>query len=174
MGKDMAKKAALGGVLTACALIFSYVEYLVPINIGVPGIKLGLANIVIIVALYGLGAKYAFAINITRILIAGMLFSGVFGMLFGLTGGILSLTVMALLVRTNVFGVAGISVAGGVAHNIGQLVAAAFFIANFAVVYYLPVLLLSGVLTGLLIGLLSDILMRRLNINRLPKRRKPV
>ena len=159
----MAKKTALGGVLTACALIFSYVEYLVPISIGVPGIKLGLANAVIIVALYGLGVKYAFAINITRIVIAGLLFSGIFGMLFGLFGGVLSLTVMALLKRAGIFGVTGISVAGGAAHNIGQLAVAAFFIANFAVIYYLPVLLISGVLTGLLIGIIAGALLQRLS-----------
>ena len=157
----MAKKTALGGVLTACALIFSYVEFLMPVNIGAPGIKLGIANVVVIVALYSLGVKYAFAINITRIVIAGLLFTGIFGMLFGLAGGVISLTVMALLKRTNFFGITGVSAAGGAAHNIGQLAVAALFIANFAVMYYLPVLLISGAVTGFLIGLLSDVLMQR-------------
>ena len=158
----MAKKAAYRGVLTACALIFSYIEYLVPVNIGFPGIKLGLANIVIIIALYEMGAKYAFAINMTRIFIAALLFTGLFGMLFGLTGGVLSLAVMSLLRRADIFSVTGVSVAGGVTHNIGQLVAAAVLIANFAVVYYLPVLLISGALTGVFIGMLSRIILRRL------------
>ena len=158
----MAKKAAYGGVMTACALIFSYIEYLAPINIGFPGIKLGLANIVIIIALYWLGVKYAFAINVTRIFIAALLFSGLYGMLFGLTGGILSLSLMALLKRVDIFSVTGVSVVGGLAHNIGQLIAASFLIANFAVVYYLPVLLISGALTGVFIGVLSQIMLRRL------------
>ena len=140
-------------------MIFSYVEYLFPVNIGAPGIKLGLANIVIIVALFKLGVKYAFAINIVRIAVAGLLFSGIFGMLFGLAGGILSLTVMALLKKTGVFSIVGVSVAGGVVHNMGQLLIAALLMANFAVAYYLPVLLISGVLTGAGIGVLSRILL---------------
>ena len=158
----MAKKMAYGGVLTACALIFSYVEYAIPVNIGFPGIKLGLANIVIVVALYGLGIKYAFAINLTRVVVAALLFSGVFGMFFGLAGGLASLCVMAVLKRADRFSVIGVSVAGGAAHNMGQLLAATFLIANFAVLYYLPVLLISGALTGALIGLLSKILLERL------------
>jgi heptaprenyl diphosphate synthase len=158
----MAKKTAIGGVLTACALIFSYVEYLVPVNIGFPGIKLGLANIVIIVALYRLGTTYALIINVTRIFIAALLFSGMMGMLFGLSGGVLSIIIMAQLKRADVFSVVGISIAGGVCHNIGQLLIAWALIANFAVLYYLPVLLFFGAITGLCIGLLSRILIERI------------
>ena len=159
----MAKKAAFGGILVACALMFSYVEYMIPINIGFPGIKLGLANMVIIVVLYGFGVKYAFAVNIVRIFIASLLFSGIFGMLFALTGGILSLTAMALLSRTDIFGIPGVSITGGVVHNMGQLIVAGVFIANFAVFYYLPVLLISGALTGLLNGILSGIIINRMS-----------
>jgi len=150
-----AKKAAYGGVMTACALILSYIEYLLPINIGVPGIKLGLANIVTVVVLFWLGAGYAFAVNTLRIVVAALLFSGVFGMLFGLAGGTLSIAVMVLAKRTGAFSIVGASIAGGVAHNIGQLLVAAAFISNFAVLYYLPVLLTSGALTGLVIGILA-------------------
>jgi len=145
--------------LTACALIFSYVEYLVPVNIGVPGIKLGLANIVIIVALYKMGIKYAFTINLVRIAISALLFSGVSGLMFGLTGGILSLTAMALLKKLDLFSVVWVSVFGGIVHNMGQLLVAALLLANFAVVYYLPVLLVSGALTGACIGFLARILL---------------
>lgn len=161
-GVGVAKKTAYGGVMTACALIFSYVEYLIPINIGFPGIKLGLANIVTVIALYGLGEKYAFAINIMRIFLAALLFTGIFGMMFGLCGGVLSLAAMALLKRTDVFGVTGVSVTGGVVHNMGQFLIAVMFIANFAALYYLPVLILSGAAAGLFIGLLSDIILKRL------------
>jgi len=164
----MAKKTAYCGVLTACALIFSYIEFLVPVNIGFPGIKLGLANAAIIVVLYGVGVKYAFAVNIVRILIAGFLFSGVFGIMFGLSGGVLSLTAMALLKRADIFGITGVSAAGGVAHNIGQLAAAFLFIANFAVLYYLPVLIISGALAGVCVGILSQILVSRLSRFFLP------
>ena len=138
--------------MTACALIFSYVEYLIPINIGVPGVKLGIANVVIIVALYKLGTQYAFAINIVRIVTSALLFSGVFGMLFGLTGGVLSLIVMALMKKLDIFSVTGVGVAGGVTHNMGQLLTAALLIANFTVIYYLPVLLISGALAGFCVG----------------------
>ena len=160
--RGAAGKAAFGGVLTACALIFSYVEHMVPVSIGFPGVKLGIANVVIIVALYAVGAKCAFAVNVIRIFIAAMLFSGMFGMLFGLAGGLLSLFTMTLLKRAGIFSVVGVSIAGGVAHNIGQLLAAAAFIANFAVAYYLPVLLLSGALTGALVGALSHAALSRL------------
>jgi len=156
----MTKKMAYCGVLTACALIFSYVEYLIPINIGVPGVKLGLANIVVIIALYKLGIKYALMINVVRIVIAALLFSGLFGMLFGLTGGLLSLAVMALLKKTNLFSVTGVSTAGGLAHNIGQMSAAFVLISNVAVFYYLPVLLISGGLTGFCVGFAANTIIK--------------
>lgn len=157
----MAKKVAFSGVFAACALIFSYVEYMVPINIGVPGIKPGLANIVIIIALYGLGVKYALAINIVRVIMSALLFSGVLGMAFGLTGGILSVIVMAALLKLDIFSIAGISAVGGIIHNMGQLLVAAIVIADFAVFYYFPVLLISGALTGFFVGLLANIVIKR-------------
>jgi len=134
---------------------------MIPINIGAPGIKLGLANIVIVVALYGLGTKYALAINIARIIVAALLFSGVLGMAFGLAGGILSVAAMAVLKKLGVFSVIGVSIAGGSIHNVGQLAIAVIVIADFAVVYYLPVLLISGALTGFCIGLLANIVIAR-------------
>jgi len=158
----MAKRIALCGVLTSCALIFAYVEYLIPISIGVPGIKLGLANIVVIVALYRLGLAYAFAINVVRIVIASLLFTGALGMMFGLTGGILSLALMAALKKTDAFSVTGISAAGGAVHNLGQLAVAAALIESFAVVFYLPILLVSGVLTGLAVGLAATVVIQRI------------
>ena len=153
--RQAAKKTAYGGVLAACALMFSYIEYLMPISIGVPGIKLGLANLVVIVALYWLGVGNAFAVNIVRIVFSSLLFSGLVSMFFGLAGGMLSLFAMALLKRTGAFSVVGVSIAGGAVHNIGQILVAAAFISNFAVFYYLPALLMSGALTGLLIGVLA-------------------
>ena len=118
------KKLAFSAMFAALALIFSYVEVLIPIPVPIPGVKLGIANLVIIIALYRMGFKYAFSINCVRILIAGLLFSGVFGMIYSFAGGILSIIVMFLLKKTGWFSMVGVSMAGGVTHNLGQLICA--------------------------------------------------
>ncbi|MBR3184099.1 MAG: Gx transporter family protein, partial [Firmicutes bacterium] len=103
---------AISAMFAALALIFSYVEVLIPVPVPVPGIKLGLANLVIIIALYRMGFRYAFTINMVRIVAAGLLFSGVFGMIYSFAGGILSIIVMYLLYRTDKFSMVGVSMAG--------------------------------------------------------------
>ena len=108
----------LTGLLAALALIFSYVEALVPFNAGVPGIKLGLANLVPLIILYRLDARYAFAANLIRVFLAGLLFSGIFAALYSLAGSVTSFLVMYLLKKTNLFSMIGVSTAGGVFHNI--------------------------------------------------------
>ena len=138
-----------------CALIFSYVEMLVPIPVPIPGVKLGLANLVILIALYRLGFRYAFTINCVRIVIAGLLFSGVFGMLYSFGGGILSILVMYLLYRTKLFSMVGISMAGGVMHNLGQLLTACAIMSNLSLMSYFAVLFFSGLISGILIGILA-------------------
>ena len=120
--KGSARIAACG-MLTALALIFSYIEFLVPLPIAIPGIKLGLANIVVLVCLYTLGERYAFLINCTRIVLAALLFGSVFSALYALAGGLVSFAVMALLKRADAFSVCGVSMAGGVFHNLAQLTA---------------------------------------------------
>jgi heptaprenyl diphosphate synthase len=149
-------------LLAALALIFSYIEVLIPFNPGIPGIKLGIANLVIIVALYYLGPKYALTVNLIRILIAGLLFNGMFGALYSLSGGLLSWLVMALLQKTRLFSVTGVSMAGGVAHNLGQLLTAAFIVSNIKVFIYFPVLIFSGMICGTLIGILSYLILKKL------------
>ena len=153
-------KAAACGVLTALALIFSYVEFLIPLPIAIPGIKLGLANIVCLVCLYVLGEKYAFLINCTRIALAALLFGSLFSALYALAGGLVSFAVMALLKRTKLFSVCGVSMAGGVFHNMAQLTVAAFLVETAQVFYYFPVLLLSGMVTGIGIGILGTLILR--------------
>ena len=155
--KGSARIAACG-VLTALALIFSYIEFLVPLPIAIPGIKLGLANIVVLVCLYLLGEKYAFLINCTRIALAALLFGSVFSALYALAGGLVSFAVMALLKRTDRFSVCGVSMAGGVFHNLAQLTVAGFLVESAQVFYYFPVLLLSGMATG--IGILATLILR--------------
>lgn len=150
------------GVFTALALIFSYVETLIPISFGIPGVKLGLANLIIVIALYKMKLKETYMLCVTRILLAGFIFGNYFSIIYSLAGGILSLLVMAFLKRQGGFSVMGISVAGGVFHNIGQLLIAILIVESFSVSYYIPVLLAAGVLTGLLIGILAAQMLRRL------------
>lgn len=153
-------RIAACGVLTALALIFSYIEFLVPLPIAIPGIKLGLANIVCLVCLYALGEKHAFLINVTRIALAALLFGSVFSALYALAGGVVSFAVMALLKRTKRFSVCGVSMAGGVFHNLAQLAVAGLLVESVQVFYYFPVLLLSGMATGIGIGILATLVLR--------------
>ena len=159
-------KAAACGVLTALALIFSYIEFLVPLPIAIPGIKLGLANIVVLVCLYTLGEKYAFFINCTRIALAALLFGSLFSALYALAGGLVSFAVMALLKRTHLFSAAGVSMAGGVFHNLAQLTVAGLLVETAQVFYYFPVLLLSGMATGIGIGILATLILRSVRHTR--------
>lgn len=152
------KTIATTSMFATLALIFSYIEAILPFSLGIPGVKLGLANFVIIVALYKMNFKYAFFINLIRITISGLLFSGVFGMFYSLSGGLLSLLIMYLLKRTQMFSMVGVSMAGGVAHNLGQLLTASLIVSNFKMFFYFPVLMFSGLLTGILIGILSYII----------------
>lgn len=164
MGDDvMAKKIAYLGMLTALAFVFSYIEFLLPLNFGVPGIKPGLANLVVIVALYMLNVRTACALSFVRILLTGLTFGNPASMIYSLVGGMLSLVVMILAKRCNLFSVTGVSVLGGVFHNIGQIVVAILVVETKSLLYYLPVLIISGTVTGALIGTLAAILIRYLN-----------
>lgn len=158
----MKSKVAYFGVFTALALIFSYVETLIPINFGIPGVKLGLANLIIVVALYKMRLSEAFLISVTRVLLSGFIFGNYFSIAYSLAGGILSLAVMALLKKSGGFSVKGVSIAGGVFHNVGQLVVAALVVETFSVTYYFPVLLIAGLVTGLVIGIVAELMLSRL------------
>ena len=113
----MKNRVAYFGVFTALALIFSYVETLIPINFGIPGVKLGLANLVIVIALYKMKLTEVYLLSVVRVLLSGFIFGNYFSIIYSLAGGLLSLTVMALLKKSKGFSVMGISVAGGVFHN---------------------------------------------------------
>lgn len=157
----MKRKTALYGLLVALAFIFSYIESLVPLPIGIPGVKLGLANGVTLVALYLLRPMDAVAVACLRILLAGLTFGSPVSMLYSLCGGLFSLFVMWLCRRSDRFSVVGVSIAGGVAHNVGQLALAAVLLST-SVAWYAPVLLVTGTLTGALIGILCRHLLPRL------------
>ena len=158
----MKTKAAYFGVFTALALIFSYVETLIPIHLGIPGVKLGLANLIIVITLYKMGTKEAYILSIVRVVLAGFIFGNMFSILYSMSGGLLSLSLMTLLKKTDKFSVLGVSMAGGVFHNVGQLLMAAIVLESLSITYYLPVLLISGVLTGFLIGFIANEMLKRL------------
>ena len=161
-GHNPAEKVALYGILIALAFIFSYVEALIPLPVPVPGMKLGLANLVNVVGLYTVGAAGTIAVGLIRIVMVGFTFSNPGSMLYALSGGILSLAAMALAKKRDWFDKTGVSILGGVCHNIGQLSMAAWITGTAGVFSYLPVLLVAGVITGAVIGLLGGLVTERI------------
>lgn len=150
------------GVFVALALIFSYIETLIPFQIGIPGVKLGLANLVIVIALYRMPVGEVYLLSGVRVVLTGFLFGNLMCILYSLAGGILSLTVMWGMKRIRSVSILGVSIAGGVFHNIGQLLAAALMVETYGVFSYLPVLLISGLLTGFVIGLAAGEMLKRI------------
>ncbi len=157
-----AKKTAFYGMFLALALVAGYVEQLIPINLGIPGVKLGLANIVTMVLLYTVGTRAAAGITAIRILLSGILFGTGFSIVYSAAGAVLSILVMVFLKNTKKFSYVSVSVAGGVFHNVGQILVAILVLETNALVYYLPILIISGVVAGIVIGIISGLLMRRL------------
>lgn len=142
-------------MLVVLAMIFSYVESLIPINFGVPGMKLGIANLVTVTGIYFLALPEILLVVVMRVLLIGFMFGNGMSIIYSLAGGILSVLVMTLLKKAKGFSEVGVSIAGGIAHNIGQLIVAAIVVENMKLVYYLPALLIAGTITGCLIGMLS-------------------
>ena len=159
------KRIATTALLIALAMILSYVETLIPVFVAVPGMKLGLTNLVVLVALVYLDGKYAFGINMLRILLVAFTFGNMFALMYSLAGGMLSFIIMFLLYKSGKFSYIGISVSGGVAHNIGQIFVAMFVLDTASLIYYLPVLLISGVVAGAIIGILGGEVLKRLPKN---------
>ena len=151
----MRKTAELGFFL-AVALILSYVESLIPITFGIPGIKLGLPNLIVVLLLFGqrYGAKEALLVNGMRIVLSGFMFSNLYAILYALAGAAFSFIAMLIGKRLRCFSVIGVSVLGGVFHNIGQAVVAMIVVETFAVSYYIPFLIVAGMITGAFLGLI--------------------
>lgn len=148
----------------ALAFILSYVEALFPFSLGIPGVKLGLANIVIVYVLYtspSLSGLYT--VILLRTVLTAFTFGNLSTLLYSMCGGFLSASGMFLLYKMNLFSVYGISIAGGVFHNIGQLIVAAFVLETPQLIYYMPVILFSGMIAGFCIGFISDIITKRLH-----------
>ena len=159
---------AMCGVLTALAMIFSYIESIIPVPIPVPGIKLGVANIAVITILYTLGIKEAVIINILRISLTAMLFGNLNSFLFSIAGAVLSMVTMIVLKKIDSFSYIGVSVSGAIMHNVGQIIAAIFIMGSSAIIYYLPVLIIAGVITGIIIGIVSGIVVKYVKIVKVP------
>jgi heptaprenyl diphosphate synthase len=155
------KKITQFGMLIALAFIFSYIEAMLPFQFPIPGIKLGLANLVVVVTLYCMGVKEAFVISIVRIVLSGFTFGNLFSMVYSLFGGLLSFAVMAFCKEKKIFSVRGVSMAGGVFHNVGQLIVAIFVVETSQLIYYFPFLLIAGVVTGTLIGITGGLMIDR-------------
>lgn len=158
----MNKKTAYLGLLCAAAMILGYVESLFPVFMGVPGMKLGLPNLAVVMVLYLYSCKEAMAVSVVRILVIGFLFGNAFSIAFSLAGGILSLLCMEGARRFLKLSCAGVSMVGGVTHNAGQILVAIAVVENIRVGYYFSVLAVTGLVTGILIGVLSSELIRRM------------
>lgn len=160
MKNKKTKNVALFGMMVALAFTFSYLESLIPFNFGIPGVKLGLANLVVVVALYTMKPSEAFSIAVIRIFLAGLTFGNAYSIAYSLCGGILSFAVMLLMKKTKL-SIAGVSMMGGISHNIGQIIVAAIVMETARIAYYLPVLLVAGLATGLLLGIVSKLIVSR-------------
>ena len=147
------KSIARFSLLCTMALVLGYFERFIPVAPGIPGVKLGLANTVLLYAVYLMGAKSAMLLMLAKVVLSGFLFAGLSGMLYSLAGGLLSLCVMLLLNRLKDVGIIGVSVGGAVSHNIGQIAVACMVVESRAVLGYLPVLMISAVITGTLTGI---------------------
>lgn len=160
------KSIALLGICAALAMVLSYVESFIPVSFAVPGIKLGLANIAVIFALYKLGAKEAVLVSLVRIVWIAILFGNVLTLAYSVAGAALSLTVMILLKRIDRFSVVGVSVVGGIMHNTGQILVAMLIMETAQIVYYLPVLCISGIAAGVAVGAVSALLVKRVPVGK--------
>ena len=161
--KHKTKKISYTGLLLSFALVLSYVESILPFSFGVPGIKLGLPNFAVVLTLYIYGGIEAFFVDVLRIVLNAFLFGNMFALLYSLAGGMLSFFVMYLMKKTNFFSIIGVSIGGGVFHNIGQILIAYKVVESEAVFYYLPALMIAGILTGGLIGILTNTIRKRLH-----------
>ncbi len=161
------KTLAFYALMIALAMILSYLEMLVPPFFAIPGMKLGLTNLVVLIMLYSRGAKSAMFINLVRILLVSLLFGSGVSFIYSLAGGLLSGLVMILLKRTGKFSIVAVSIAGGVSHNIGQILAAVLLLNTTSIAWYLVILWFTGTASGAVIGILGGILCKKLQNARL-------
>ncbi len=160
--KKTARKVALYGILIALSMVMSFIESLLPIPFPVPGVKIGLANLVTIVGLYLVGVPGTVCVTVLRVVLVGLSFGNPYSMIYGLSGSFLSLFVMGIAKKYQLFSQIGISILGGIFHNIGQMIFAAIIVQTAGVFVYLPTLLTAGCIAGAVIGSLGGIMTERL------------
>lgn len=151
------------------ALILSFVESRIPAFVAIPGVKVGLANIAVIFTLYKFGIKEAVAVSLVRVLLVSMLFGSPISMIYSITGAVLSLSAMFLLKKLTPVSEVVVSVSGGILHNIGQIGAASIMLGTNVVSYYLPFLLLSGTIAGIVVGVASAMLISKVDLDKITK-----
>lgn len=156
------RKITYMGMFIAVAMVFSYVESLIPVNIAVPGVKLGLANLVTIVVMFKMDVRSAWVISLIRVVLSALLFGNLSIMVYSLAGAVLSLLVMTLCMKLKIFGLLGTSILGAVSHNAGQIIMAAILMKSGNIMLYIPVLCISGTIAGICIGLAGAVLVRNL------------
>lgn len=158
------KKLTILSLLISVAMILSYVESLVPAFVAVPGVKVGLSNIVAVFALYTLGASGAVTVSVIRVFLSSLLFGNFAMMIYSLAGAVLALMFMIIIKTVDAFSEIGVSVVGGVMHNAGQIIAAAFMMENAGIAYYMVPLVISGTVAGVAVGLVSALLIKRIGV----------
>ncbi len=163
--KNNIKKLTVLALAVSLAMLLSFIESLIPPLMAVPGVKIGLSNIVTVFLLYTFGAKEAGAVTLVRVLLSALLFGSFVSLIYSMSGAALSFAVMFLIKKTGKFSAVGVSVGGGVCHNIGQIIAAALVMRTAAIVSYLPVLLISGVVAGVFVGIAAGLVTKRLEKN---------
>ncbi|MBQ7044955.1 MAG: Gx transporter family protein [Clostridia bacterium] len=158
----MAKKIAYCSLLTALALIFGFIEHLVSFDYIAPGVKLGLANSIVLLLIFVKQYKSAIAVNLARILLSTLLFSGPMAAIFAISGAALSMIVSVLLLKSKHLSIIGISIGAAACHNIGQILVAGFVMGTWSVLYYMPVLVFCGAISGLLTGTAANLVYKRI------------
>ncbi|MBO5415721.1 MAG: Gx transporter family protein [Clostridia bacterium] len=153
---------AMTALFAALSIVFGYIEHLIPFDFGIPGVKLGLANLVIVTMMYTFSKRQTLFVLFVRIFVCAMLFGNIYSLLYSLAGGVLSFGIMCVLKKIKGFSPIGVSIGGGVAHNIGQLAVAIIVLNSPNIALYLPVLLISGGLTGGVIGTCANTIINRL------------
>ncbi len=155
------KRIAFLGLFVALAFVLSYIEYMLPLNIGIPGAKIGIANLAVMVTLYTVGEKNAIALSIIRVVLVGLTFGNISMMMYSLAGAALSLFAMLIAKRIGKLSMTGVSVLGGVFHNVGQIIVAMLVLETKSLFYYLPFLIIVGTITGVVIGIVSSLITAR-------------
>ena len=152
------KRIAFLGLFVALAFVLSYIEFMLPLNIGIPGAKIGIANLAVMVTLYTVGEKNAIALSIIRVILVGLTFGNISMMMYSMAGAALSLFAMLLARKIGKLSMTGVSVLGGVFHNVGQIIVAMLVLETKSLLYYLPFLIIVGTITGIVIGIVSSLI----------------